>query len=150
MKVVEHEFSFITFNKIQSIINDVKILQRLQNYLKMCAWCKMLFIENIILLKNLNQAFCMLNSDYFLTWWSRASDHFESKFCKRVIAKVIEILSSMMNLLRREQSLLHWQNHETRKVNISWFLSTFSELTVNLMCQLTIKISWLSQLLTDY
>ncbi len=37
MKVVEHEFSFITFNEIQSIIDDVKILQRQQNYLKMCA-----------------------------------------------------------------------------------------------------------------
>ena len=36
MKVVEHEFSFIILNKIQSIINDVKILQKQQNYLKMC------------------------------------------------------------------------------------------------------------------
>jgi len=31
-----------------------------------------------------------LNSDYFLTWRSRASDHFELKFCKRIIAKVIK------------------------------------------------------------
>jgi len=37
MKVVEHEFSFITLNEIQSIIDDVKILQKQQNYLKMCA-----------------------------------------------------------------------------------------------------------------
>ncbi len=37
MKVVEHEFSFVILNEIQSIINDVKILQRQQNYLKMCA-----------------------------------------------------------------------------------------------------------------
>ncbi len=50
----------------------------------------MLFIENIILLKDLNQAFCTLNSDYFLTWRSRASDHLELKFRKRVIAKIIK------------------------------------------------------------
>ncbi len=50
----------------------------------------MLFIENIILLKDLNQASCTLNFDYFLTQRSRASDHLESKFCKRVIVKVIE------------------------------------------------------------
>jgi len=68
----------------------MKILQRQQNYLKMCAWCKTLFIENIILLENLNQASCTLNFNYFLTWQSHASDCFESKFCKRVIAKVIE------------------------------------------------------------
>jgi len=37
MKIVEHELSFITLNEIQSIINDVKILQRQQNYLKMCT-----------------------------------------------------------------------------------------------------------------
>jgi len=37
MKVVEHEFSFVTFNEIQSVIDDMKILQRQQNYLKMCA-----------------------------------------------------------------------------------------------------------------
>jgi len=37
MKVVKHEFSFIILDKIQSIIDDVKILQRKQNYLKMCA-----------------------------------------------------------------------------------------------------------------
>ncbi len=37
MKVVKHELLFITFNEIQSIIDDVKILQRQQNYLKMCA-----------------------------------------------------------------------------------------------------------------
>jgi len=37
MKVVEYEFSFITLNEIQSIINNVKVLQRQQNYLKMCA-----------------------------------------------------------------------------------------------------------------
>ncbi len=90
MKVVEHEFSFIILNEIQSIIDNVKILQRQQNYLKMCAWCKMLFIKNVILLKDLNQAFCTLNSDYFLTQWSRASDHLESKFRKRIIAKVIK------------------------------------------------------------
>jgi len=54
MKVVEHEFSFITLDEIQSIIDDVKILQRQQNYLKMCAQRKTLFIENIILLEDLN------------------------------------------------------------------------------------------------
>ncbi len=32
----------------------------------------------------------MSNSDYFLTWQSHASDHFESKFCKRIIIKVIK------------------------------------------------------------
>jgi len=37
MKVIEHEFLFIILDEIQSIINDVKILQRQQNYLKMCA-----------------------------------------------------------------------------------------------------------------
>ncbi len=37
MKVVKHEFSFIILDEIQSIIDDVKILQRQQNYLKMCA-----------------------------------------------------------------------------------------------------------------
>ncbi len=90
MKVVEHEFSFVTFNEIQSIIDNVKILQRQQNYLKMCIQCKTLFIENIILLKDLNQAFCTSNFDYFLTWWSCASDHLESKFRKRIIVRVIE------------------------------------------------------------
>ena len=67
MKVVKHEFLFITLDKIQNVINDVKILQRQQNYLKMYAWHKMLFIENIILLEDLNQASCTLNFDYFLT-----------------------------------------------------------------------------------
>ncbi len=90
MKVVEHEFLFIIFDEIQSIIDDVKILQKQQNYLKMYAWCKTLFIENITLLKDLNQVSCMLNSDYFLTWWSHAFDHLESKFCKRIITKVIK------------------------------------------------------------
>ncbi len=90
IKVVEHEFSFIIFNEIQSIINNMKILQKQQNYLKMYAWRKTLFIENIILLEDLNQASCTLNSDYFLTWRSRASDHFESKFRKRIIARVIK------------------------------------------------------------
>ena len=56
----------------------------------MCVQRKMLFIENIILLENLNQAFYTLNFDYFLTWRSRASDCFESKFRKRVIARVIK------------------------------------------------------------
>jgi len=28
MKVVEHEFSFVTLDEIQSIIDDMKILQR--------------------------------------------------------------------------------------------------------------------------
>ncbi len=32
----------------------------------------------------------MLNFDYFLTWWSHAFDHFKSKFCKRIIIKVIK------------------------------------------------------------
>jgi len=68
----------------------VKILQKQQNYLKMYAWHKMLFIENIILLKNLNQTFCTLNFNYFLTWWNHASDCFKSKFRKRIIAKIIE------------------------------------------------------------
>ncbi len=90
MKVVEHEFSFITLNEIQSIIDNVKILQTQQNYLKMCTQCKMLFIKNVTLLKNLNQAFCMLNFDYFLTWQSCASDCFKLKFRKRIIAKVIK------------------------------------------------------------
>ena len=90
MKVIKHEFSFITLNEIQSIINDVKILQRQQNYLKMCAWHKMLFIKNVILLEDLNQAFCTLNFDYFLTWRSHASDCFELKFRKRIIARIIK------------------------------------------------------------
>jgi len=46
--------------------------------------------------------------------------------------------------------LLSKQNRKREKVDISWFLPTFPELAVNLMCQLTIKISWLSQLLADY
>ncbi len=95
MKVVEHEFSFVILDEIQSIIDDVKILQRQQNYLKMCAWRETLFIKNIILWEDLNQAFCMLNFDYFLTWRSRASNHLESKFHKRIIAKVIK--SSFIN-----------------------------------------------------
>jgi len=37
MKVVEHELSFVILDEIQSIIDNVKILQRQQNYLKMCA-----------------------------------------------------------------------------------------------------------------
>ncbi len=90
MKVVKHEFSFIILDEIQNIIDDVKILQRQQNYLKMYVQRKMLFIENITLLKNLNWAFCMLNSDYILTWQNHASDCFELKFCKRIIAKVIK------------------------------------------------------------
>ncbi len=90
MKVVEHEFSFVILDEIQSIINDVKILQKQQNYLKMCAWRKMLFVENVILLKNLDQASCTLNSDYFLTRRSRASDRFKSKFRKKVVIRVIK------------------------------------------------------------
>ncbi len=54
-----------------------------------------MFIENIILLENLNWVSCTLNSDYFLTWRSRASDCFESKFRKRIIARIIE--SSFIN-----------------------------------------------------
>ncbi len=50
----------------------------------------MLFVENITLLKDLNQAFCTSNFNYFLTQRSRAFDHLESKFCKRIIARVIE------------------------------------------------------------
>ena len=49
-----------------------------------------MFIENIILLEDLNWVFCTLNSDYFLTWRSHASDCLESKFCKRIITKVIK------------------------------------------------------------
>ncbi len=90
MKVVKHEFSFVILDEIQSIIDDVKVLQRQQNYLKMCIQRETLFIENIILLKDLNWASCTLNFDYFLTWRSRASDHLESKFCKRIITKVIK------------------------------------------------------------
>ncbi len=56
----------------------------------MCAWCKMLFIENIILLKDLNWVSCMSNFDYFLTWQSCAFNHFELKFRKRVVAKIIK------------------------------------------------------------
>jgi len=37
MKVVEHKFSFVILDEIQNIIDDVKILQKQQNYLKMCA-----------------------------------------------------------------------------------------------------------------
>ena len=54
MKVVKHEFSFVILDEIQSIIDDVKVLQRQQNYLKMCIQRETLFIENIILLKDLN------------------------------------------------------------------------------------------------
>jgi len=50
----------------------------------------MLFIENVILLKDLNQVSCISNSDYFLTWWNYASDCFKSKFCKKIIVKVIK------------------------------------------------------------
>ena len=37
--------------------------------------------------------------------------------------------------------MLHRQNREAEKVGISWFLPTFPELAVNLMCQLTVGIS---------
>ncbi len=100
MKVVKHELLFVTLDEIQSIINDVKVLQRQQNYLKMCIWHETLFIENITLLEDLNQAFCTLNSDYFLTWQSHASDHLESKFCKRIIAKVIKMLRAYQDWTR--------------------------------------------------
>ncbi len=90
MKVVKHELSFIILDEIQSIINDMKILQKQQNYLKMYIQHETLFIENITLLKNLNQTFYMLNFDYFLTWWSHASDCLELKFRKRIIIKVIK------------------------------------------------------------
>jgi len=53
MKVVEHEFSLITFTEFQFIIDDVKALQKQQNYLKMYAQHEVLFVENAILLKNL-------------------------------------------------------------------------------------------------
>ena len=49
-----------------------------------------MFVENIILLENLNWVSCTLNFDYFLTWRSCASDHFESKFCKRIITTIIK------------------------------------------------------------
>jgi hypothetical protein len=37
MKVAEHESSFITFTEFQFIIDDMKTLQKQQNYLKMCT-----------------------------------------------------------------------------------------------------------------
>ncbi len=37
MKVIKHELSFVILDEIQNIIDDVKILQKQQNYLKMCA-----------------------------------------------------------------------------------------------------------------
>ncbi len=46
--------------------------------------------------------------------------------------------------------IVHWQNYEMKKVNISWFLLTFSALAVNFMYQLMIEINWFSQLLADY
>ncbi len=65
MKVVEHKSSFITFAEFQFIIDDMKVLQKQQNYLKMCAQWKALFIENTTLLKNLKQVFSTLNFKYF-------------------------------------------------------------------------------------
>jgi len=59
---------------------------------------------------------------------------------KRYISLMICIISAEM----------HRQNRETGKVNISWFLPTFPELAVNLMCQLTVEISWFSQLLAGF
>jgi len=37
MKVAEHEFSFVIFTEFQFIIKNMKVLQRQQNYLKMCT-----------------------------------------------------------------------------------------------------------------
>ncbi len=54
------------------------------------------------------------------------------------------------NMIESHEEKSHQQNHKREKVDISWFLLTFSELAVNLMCQLMIKISWFSQLLADY
>ncbi len=65
MKVVEREFSFITFTEFQFIIDDVKALQKQQNYLKMYAQHEVLFVENAILLKNLKWTFSTSNSEYF-------------------------------------------------------------------------------------
>ncbi len=59
------------------------------------------------------------------------------------------IFSSKLLWLYSKDSLCR-QNRKAKKVDISWFLLTFSELAVNLICQLTIEISWLSQLLADY
>ncbi len=62
----------------------------------------------------------------------------------------IKIKSHQNKHLFKRFNKIYQQNREREKVDISWFLSTFSELAVNLMCQLTIEISWLSQLLANY
>ncbi len=90
MKVVEHESSFITFAEFQFIIDDMKVLQKQQNYLKMCAQWKALFIENTTLLKNLKQVFSTLNFKYFSTQRNHAFNHFDLKFCKKIIIKVVK------------------------------------------------------------
>lgn len=90
MKVVEHEFSFITFTEFQFIIDDVKALQKQQNYLKMYAQHEVLFVENAILLKNLKWTFSTSNSEYFSMWWSHVFNCSDLKFCKRIIIKVVK------------------------------------------------------------
>ncbi len=67
MKVVEHKSSSVTFAEFQLIIKNVKVLQRQQNYLKMYIQQEALFVENIILLKNLKQVSNTLNFEYFST-----------------------------------------------------------------------------------
>jgi len=63
---------------------------------------------------------------------------------------MMNYISALFNTLNSILSAanLHRQNHKAKKVDISWFLSTFSELAVNLICQLTIEISWLSCVLS--
>ncbi len=73
-----------------------------------------------------------------------------TRSCKDLKDKQLELYQIMIKVEIFYHLRLHWQNREAKKVGISWFLPTFSELAVNLMCQLTIEISWLSQLLADY
>jgi hypothetical protein len=90
MKVTEHESSFITFAEFQFIINNMKTLQKQQNYLKMYIQHEVLSVKNTILLKNLKQASSTSNFEYFSMWWSCAFNCFDLKFCKKIIIRIMK------------------------------------------------------------
>ena len=98
-------------------------------------------------------AVIILKIDWLITTVENKSEEvnlhelFHAEALKQVKIKLLSEYHDYLNVFDRAS---HWQNHKTEKVNISWFLPTFSELAVNLMCQLMIEISWLSQLLADY
>jgi len=61
--------------------------------------------------------------------------------CKDMTQSLLIYTERQQRLYAHIATNIHRENREAGKVGISWFLPTFPELTVNLMCQLTVEIS---------